>query len=938
MTPGTGYPEARFRANPALRTSCEQHDIESQLDQSVSPPCLPQLVPSPGTLPARRDFAVRTIDKRAESSLKVPFTHRRGQFRVGSSMKITNQYRPKSMMGQVLGVTLLFSGFALGASVSVSSPTSGATLTSPVQFTATGSSPTCAKGVSAMGIYTASGVLAYEVKGASLNTALSLAPGTYRTVVQMWDNCGAAAAAPIKIIVVTSATSYPLTVQVVGTGSVTSSPAGINCPGTCSATFTSGTQVTLNAIAGTGYSFQGWTGSGCGTASSCAVTVNAAVSLTATFTSSGVPTYPVAVSLSGPGTVTSSPAGINCGSSCTANFPQGSQVTLTAAPAIGAMFSGWGGACTGTGTCTITLTAATAVSAGFVPTYPLAVQLTGGSGTVTSNPSGINCPTTCTANFAQSTQVTLAALPGQGFTFSGWSGACSGSQACTVTMAGASSVSAAFAGGGLQSINHFIIFAQENRSFDSYFGAMREYWANSGMPDQSFDGLPQFNPSSGISPLQGPPPAVPGCDPLFPYSPTANPPQTYPCTIDSNSPSVSSFHLQSMCLENPSPSWNESHVDWGLNDNTGINAAQLNGFVKTAANDARRIVPAMMDTNGLRGMGYYDGNDLNYYYYMATQFATSDRWFSPAMSRTQINRMYLLSATSQGHAYPLNANETQLTAKTIFEALQNAGVSWRIYIRPNPLARNYPTVSCVAFDTTPKCLYEISYLNMFAYGNRVVNDPVLSLNLVPVSQFATDAQNGTLAQFSFIEPASASGLDEHPSDYDPTPSQPLPCCSVQEGANFASGVIDSLMKSSSWKDSALLFTYDEAGGFYDHVSPQPMPAPGDIAQPTDLLPGDVCTVTSGPICGFSNTGYRVPLIVVSPFSKKNYVSHKNADLTALLKLVETRFGIPSLTQRDAGQIDMSSEFFDFVNVPWMIPPTPPAQNRGSQCTLNPPTP
>jgi phospholipase C len=499
-------------------------------------------------------------------------------------------------------------------------------------------------------------------------------------------------------------------------------------------------------------------------------------------------------------------------------------------------------------------------------------------------------------------------------------------------------VSVTFAGGALSSINHIIVFAQENRSFDSYFGALRGYWASNGIPDQSFDGLPQFNPASGIAPLEGPAPAIPGCDPLYPYDPTANPPVTDLCTIDSNSPSVTSFHLQTMCLENPSPSWDESHVDWDLNDPTGLDPALLNGFVKTAANDARRIVPPMMDTNGLRAMGYYDGSDLNYYYYMASRFATSDRWFSPVMSRTQLNRMYLLSATSQGHAYPLTSTESQLTATTIFQELQSAGVSWRIYVHPNPNAATYPTVSCVADDTRPQCLYEVSYLNMFTYGNKVVDDPVLSLNLVPISQFATDAANGTLAQFSYIDPASASGLDEHPSDYDPTPSQPTPCCSIQDGADYASGIINSLMNSPSWQDSALLFTYDEAGGFYDHVSPQPMALPGDIAQPTDLLPGDICTVVTGPTCSFDYTGYRVPLIVISPFSKKNYVSHKVADLTAMLKLVETRFGLNPLTGRDAAQIDMSQEFFDFVNVPWATPPTPPVQNEGGVCSLDPPTP
>jgi phospholipase C len=631
-----------------------------------------------------------------------------------------------------------------------------------------------------MGIYTASGVLAYKVSGASLNTALTLSPGTYNTEVQEWDKCGASAKTPIKIVVAASSSSYPLTVAVTGTGTVTSSLGGISCPSTCSASFASGAEVTLTAAAGSGYAFTSWTGGGCGSAISCTVTVKAATSVSATFSS--------------------------------------------------------------------------------------------------SSPSN-----------------------------------------------------------SLSSIKHIIIFAQENRSFDSYFGALRDYWASNGIPDQSFDGLPQFNPASGIAPLEGPAPAIPGCDPLYPYDPTANPPETYSCTIDGKSPSIASYHLQTTCLENPSPSWNESHVDWDLNDVTGLKSAELNGFVKTAADDARHIVPPMMDTDGLRAMGYYDGSDLNYYYYMASRFATSDRWFSPVMSRTQLNRMYLLSATSQGHAYPLTSTESQLTATTIFEALQNAGVSWRIYVHPNPNAATYPTVSCVADDTRPQCLFEVSYLNMFAYGTKVVDDPVLSKNLVPVSQFATDAANGTLAQFSYIDPASASGLDEHPSDYDPTPSQPTPCCSIQDGAHYASGIINSLMNSPSWKDSALLFTYDEGGGIYDHVSPQPMPAPGDIAQPIDLLPGDICTVVTGPTCSFDYTGYRVPLIVISPFSKKNYVSHKVADLTAMLKLVETRFGLDPLTDRDAAQIDMGTEFFDFGDVPWAKPPSPPAQNEGGECSLNPPT-
>jgi phospholipase C len=605
-------------------------------------------------------------------------------------------------------------------------------------------------------------------------------------------------------------------------------------------------------------------------------------------------------------------------------------VTLTASPASGSEFGGWTGACSGGGTCVNTVNTPTSVGGSFsiIPTYTLTVAVAGvGTGTVSSSPAGINCPGTCSASYLGGTAVTLTASAGSGFTFGGWSGdGCSGSSTCTLTVQGNGTVQAGFGGSLNSSINHIIIFAQENRSFDHYFGALPAYWASNGFASQAFDGLAQFNGGSA--------PTVPGCDPAYPFDPTATPPETSKCTHDSASPAVASFHLQTMCLENPSPSWNESHVDWNLSDPVSSHAT-MNGFVHTAADDARQINPPMMDTNGVRAMGYYDGDDLNYYYFMASSFATSDRWFSPAMSRTQINRMYLLSATSQGHAYPLSGNDAQLSATTIYELLQNAGITWRIYIHPNPHSFSNGTVSCAAFSTTPICLYQVSYLNMFQYGQTVSTSPTLSQNLVPISQFATDAANGTLAQFSLIEPASASGLDEHPADYDPTPAEPTPCCSVQAGANYASGIINSLMTSPSWSDSALLFTYDEFGGFYDHVPPQPMPSPDGIA-PLDLLPGDVCTSATGPTCNFVYTGYRVPLIIISPFSKQNYVSHVVADNTAMLKLVETRFGLPALTARDAAQIDMSGEFFDFVNIPWATPPTPPAQKQGGACTLTPP--
>ncbi len=139
------------------------------------------------------------------------------------------------------------------------------------------------------------------------------------------------------------------------------------------------------------------------------------------------------------------------------------------------------------------------------------------------------------------------------------------------------------------------------------------------------------------------------------------------------------------------------------------------------------------------------------------------------------------------------------------------------------------------------------------------------------------------------------------------------------------------MTSVSWKDSAFILTYDEFGGLYDHVPPQPAVSPDGIA-PKDLLPLDICTTATGPDCHFTYTGYRLPLIVVSPYAKKHFVSHTVMDTTAILKLIEIRFGVGALTKRDAAQKSMG-EFFNFSNPPWLTPPTPPAQNTNGACYL-----
>jgi len=323
-------------------------------------------------------------------------------------------------------------------------------------------------------------------------------------------------------------------------------------------------------------------------------------------------------------------------------------------------------------------------------------------------------------------------------------------------------------------------------------------------------------------------------------------------------------------------------------------------------------------------MGYYDGGDLNYYYFMATNFATSDRWFSPIMTRTSANRDYLVAATSQGIVYPVGFDKQDsqlLTATTIFQELQAAGISWKIYVDP-------VGSTCTGPPYEPACLLNLSYMRDFVWGQTIPTQYPNNIGTIGFegSDYSNDLANGTLPQVAQIEAATYAGYDEHPSDYESRPNH------IQYGANYVSELINGLMASSSWKDSAFILTYDEDGGLYDHVSPQPTVSPDGI-KPKDLSPGDICTQSTGPTCDFVYTGYRVPLVVVSPYTQKNYVSHNVADTTAILKFIETRFNVSALTKRDAAQPDMT-EFFDFSDPVWLVPPTPPAQNTSDPCYLN----
>jgi phospholipase C len=425
------------------------------------------------------------------------------------------------------------------------------------------------------------------------------------------------------------------------------------------------------------------------------------------------------------------------------------------------------------------------------------------------------------------------------------------------------------------SVNHIIFMAQENRGFDHYFGHLPQYLSANGYP-QTIDGTPQ----SAMN-------------------------------VDSKGNQITPFHMISQCTENISPFWNESHSSRNHSDPTSADAP-MDGFVQVAGNFAQNV--GFTDVEGRRTMGYFDQDDLPYYYFMAANFATSDRWFSPVMSRTQPNRMYMLAASSFGNVYPV----TQvLNEPTIFDELQAANISWRVYVT----------------DDFNSPLSNGSALSQFA----IASNSAYAQNFVSAKQFVSDAQAGNLAQVVMIDPGYNSGLDEHPFD---NPGEYTG--GVQKGSAYVSSLINGFMQSKSWKDSIFILTFDEAGDFFDHVPPMQTVSPDGIPptgpQPGGLQPGDYCYgITSGS-CDFTYTGFRIPLIVVSPFTRKNYVSHTPADYTAILKLIETRFGVKNLSARDAAQMDMT-EFFDFQNVPWATPPQNiPAQPNNEPCNANLPPP
>jgi phospholipase C len=376
-------------------------------------------------------------------------------------------------------------------------------------------------------------------------------------------------------------------------------------------------------------------------------------------------------------------------------------------------------------------------------------------------------------------------------------------------------------------IDNVVVLMQENRSFDHYFGQIH------------FQGQRRV--------------------PRVPRQKSTNPDPTNP-----GGPAIARFHQDHYCeVADLDHSWNGTHAEW--------NGGRMDGF--TAAN----VGPD--NPNGSRTIGYYDQTDLPFYYALYADFAMADRFFASALTQTFPNRFYLLAGTSFGHIRnDLPPSGTEFSQRTIFNQLDDAGISWKIYY------------SQIAFGLT------------FAYVRTQA-----ATHVFPVADYYADAQAGALPQVAFVDPIFLSSAnvenDEHP------PSN------IQIGQQFVSSVVGAFVNGPQWSHGALFLTYDEHGGYFDHVPPPPACVP-DAIEPM-LEPGD----TPG---HFDRYGIRVPAVVVSPYARKQYVSHRVYDHTSILRFIQTRFDLPALTRRDANA-DAMLRMFKFSRPSFPVPPAlPPA--------------
>jgi len=319
---------------------------------------------------------------------------------------------------------------------------------------------------------------------------------------------------------------------------------------------------------------------------------------------------------------------------------------------------------------------------------------------------------------------------------------------------------------------------------------------------------------------------------------------------------VKPHHASEVCIEDVAHSWNASHLQY--------NDGQNDGFVLTN------------DPNGERALGYLNGSDLPFYWDLYSTFAMSDHHHCSMLGSTFPNRWYYLSATSFGMTTNGLIPEERLAPDPyiIMQALDEAEVDWHLYYEVVPFLFTYPAYSRTAGDHVSQ----------------------------GVDQFFADLDAGTLPPVVWIDPAFLGTVVEQTDEHPPA----IP----QAGEAWVEKIIRAVMASEIWPRTAIILTYDEHGGFFDHVPPPPACVPDD--RPPDLDAYDEPGA-------YDRLGFRVPLVVVSPYSKPGYVSKETTDATSILRLLEARFNLPALTSRDANAWPLL-DMFDFSNPAFLEPP------------------
>lgn len=333
---------------------------------------------------------------------------------------------------------------------------------------------------------------------------------------------------------------------------------------------------------------------------------------------------------------------------------------------------------------------------------------------------------------------------------------------------------------------------------------------------------------------------------------TEAPPADF-ANLDLSNQSVPFFHAPTTCwLSDPGHQWAEMHAQ--------IDGGKMDGYVASAAQTSA--------SDGHFVMSYNDEQDLPFYYWLASTFALADRHFPAARSGTFPNRNFLLLGTADG-VQSTGAGLPNPRTPTIFDLLDAKGISWGAF------------TDSEYFDGALG--WERGHRGTHSFGAFVVG-----------------LERGTLPAVSFVD-SVAYVEDEHPT------------ADLERGEAWSRDVYTHVVASPLWPETALIWTYDEAGGFADHVPP----------------PEHACVARPGPTdAPFFELGTRVPLVMISPWARAHAVSHQIEDHTAITRFIEAVFDLPALTARDANSTALF-ELLDFDNPPALLqPPLAPAAGTG----------